>query len=109
MPRREHGPAHRRSRRLLDPVDDRPPVSVMTRVGPIGDGRLVIQGMTADDGTVRAVQVNGRAARSLAPNYSRWEVELDGLVPGPLSLAAAAQDDAGNLEPNPHRTSIVVP
>jgi hypothetical protein len=93
----------------LDPLDDRPPVTVMTRVGPIRDRRLVVQGMTADDGTVRTVRVNGQAARALAPNYSRWEVVLEGLARGPLSLAAAAQDEAGNLEPNPHRASIIVP
>ena len=81
----------------------------MTRVGPIKDRRLVVHGMTADDGTVRSVRVNGRDARALAPNYSRWEVVLDGLGSGPLSLTALAEDEAGNLERNAHRSSLIVP
>ena len=48
----------------LDPIDDRPPVTVMTCVGPLRDGRLVVRGVTADDGTIRAVRVNGQAARA---------------------------------------------
>jgi hypothetical protein len=93
----------------LEPIDDRPPVSVMTRIGPIQGRRLVVHGMTADDGIVQAVRVNGRAARPLAPDYSQWEVVLDALPPGPLPLVAVARDEAGNVERNPHRTSVVVP
>jgi G8 domain len=93
----------------LDPIDDRPPVSVITRIGPIREGRVVIEGMTADDGPVRNVRVNGQTARSLAPNFSRWEVALEGLLSGPCSIVAVAQDNAGNLESNPHCRSIVVP
>ncbi len=93
----------------LDPIDDRPPVSVITRVDPIRDRQLVVHGMTADDGTVRTVRVNGQAARALAPNYSQWEVALKGLASGPLLVVATAEDEAGNTEQNPHRTSVVVP
>ncbi|MFI5461245.1 MAG: G8 domain-containing protein [Isosphaerales bacterium] len=93
----------------LDPIDDRPPVTVMTRVGPCRDGRLVVRGVTADDGAIKGVRVNGQSARPLGPNYSQWEVVLVGLAPGPLALAAAAEDTAGNVEQNPHRASTTVP
>ncbi|HKI19074.1 MAG TPA: G8 domain-containing protein, partial [Isosphaeraceae bacterium] len=53
----------------LAPVDDRPPVTVMTRIGPVRRGRLVVEGVTVDDGVVRSVRVNGEAAQPLAPNY----------------------------------------
>jgi hypothetical protein len=88
----------------LQPVDDRPPVTMMTHIGPSRDGRLVVRGVTADDGAIKCVRVNGQSARPVGPNYSQWEVELVGLAPGPLTLAAAAEDTAGNVERTPHRT-----
>ena len=67
--------------------------------------------MSVDDGAVRAVRVNGRPARPLAADFSRWEVELD-LHDSPSGPAAAtviaeAVDDAGNIETVPHRVAIV--
>jgi hypothetical protein len=88
----------------LDPVDDQPPVTMMTRVGPWRDGRLVVRGASADDGTIKCVRVNGQSARALGPNYSQWEVELLAPARGPLALTAAAEDSAGNVERIPHRT-----
>ena len=58
----------------LDPVDDQPPVTVMTRIIPISRGRLIVQGVTVDDGTVRSVRVNGHEARPLAPNFLEWQI-----------------------------------
>jgi hypothetical protein len=92
----------------LEPVDDRPPVTVVTRVCPSRQGRLVVRGVAADDGVIKCVVVNGQSARPLAPNYSQWELELVGLPPGPLELVAAAQDAAGNVEQTPHRRRATV-
>ena len=64
--------------------------------------------MTADDGTVRSVRVNGLPAPA-APNYSRWEVVLDGIQAETSKLVAAALDEAGNREQIPHRASIGTP
>ena len=47
----------------LDPVDDRPPVTVVTRVIRQPDGRLRVRGVAVDDGTIRRVEVNGQTAR----------------------------------------------
>ncbi len=94
----------------LEPVDDRPPVTVMTRVRVTGRGRVLVQGVTVDDGSVRAVRVNGHAARPLAANFLDWQVEFDaGVTSGSLALCAQAEDSAGNTEPVPHLATIVLP
>jgi len=94
----------------LKPVDDQPPVTVMTRVSPSRFGRLVVQGVTVDDGEVRSVHVNGHAAKPVAPNYLEWQVEFDAGPRGePLALSASAEDAAGNREATPHRREIMLP
>jgi hypothetical protein len=95
----------------LDPVDDRPPFTVMTRVSRTPGGGLLVQGSTVDDGSVRAVLVNGRKARPLAADYSRWEAAIDlaGSGTGPVELVAAAEDCAGNRELTPHRSTFFPP
>jgi hypothetical protein len=92
----------------LQPVDDRPPVTVITRVRPLEHGRLLVQGASADDGTVKCVKINGITARPVCPDFSQWEVELADLAPGPVPLCATAEDAAGNVEPNPHRAAAMV-
>jgi G8 domain len=93
----------------LTPVDDRPPVTVITYAGPVKDGRAVVRGSTADDGAVRSVRVNGRAARALAPNFLRWEATVDELPAGTATLTAIAEDAAGNVERLAHRVEIPCP
>ena len=90
----------------LAPIDDRPPVTVVTRINLRDDGRLFVQGVTADDGDVRCVRVNGRSAHSIAPNYSQWEVVLEGSDAAASSLVASAQDAAGNTEAIPHEVDL---
>jgi G8 domain len=92
----------------LEPVDDRPPVTVMTYIGPLENGRLVVRGTAADGGTIRAVRVNGAMALPLGPNYSQWEAVLERVAAGTLELTAISEDEAGNVEKNPHRSSILV-
>jgi hypothetical protein len=94
----------------LERLDDQPPVTVMTRIKSIGRGRVVVQGVTVDDGTVRSVVVNGHAAEPLSPNFLDWQVELDtGPSAGSLNLSAQAEDICGNTEPVPHRAAVVLP
>jgi hypothetical protein len=64
----------------LDPIDDLPPSTVRTAVGTPIHGRLVVRGMTADNGTVKRVRVNGREAKPLAPNVADWEITLRSLT-----------------------------
>jgi hypothetical protein len=90
----------------LDPVDDLPPVTVVTHVRQAG-GKVVVRGTTSDNGTVKKVLVNDREARALEPNYSQWEAVLEDVRPAPMKLVAKAEDAAGNVEKLPH--TLVVP
>ncbi len=87
---------------LLDPVDDRPPISVITRVSRVG-AKLTVRGTTADNGSVKRVRVNGKDARSIAANFAEWEVILESVEP--IDLKAVAEDGAGNVERNPMTTA----
>jgi hypothetical protein len=83
----------------LTPVDDLPPVTVITHVHRAG-GQLVVGGTTSDNGTVARVLVNGHEARAVDPNFARWEVTLEDRGAG--ELTAHAEDAAGNVEKVPH-------
>jgi hypothetical protein len=87
--------------RLLDPVDDLPPATVITHVARSG-GKLTVRGTTSDNGTVRKVLVNGQPARAAQPNFAEWEVVLEEPGRGGAKLTARAEDDAGNVEKLPH-------
>src|SRR5262249_43058823 len=86
--------------RLLDPVDDLPPVTVVTHVRRTGS-RWLGRGTTSDNGTVKRVVVNGREARSVRANFAEWEAVLDEL-PREGTLSAHAEDAAGNVEKLAH-------
>jgi hypothetical protein len=91
--------------KLLDPVDDLPPATVITHVRKRG-GKLVVRGTTADHGTVTKVLVNGQPARALAPNFAEWEVVL-AIGSRPVKhIRAQATDAAGNVEPRPHVVAV---
>jgi hypothetical protein len=94
--------------RLLDPVDDLPPATVITHVKAEG-GRLVVRGTTTDNGPVKKVVVNGREAKALAPNFAEWEAVLSDVKAGELKVSAHAEDAAGNVETRPHVRGVVVP
>jgi hypothetical protein len=86
---------------LLEPVDDLPPTSVITHVERRADGSLRVSGVTSDNGQVRQVVVNGVAATAADANFAQWQAELTTPL-APVSLAAHAEDAAGNVEPRPH-------
>jgi hypothetical protein len=83
----------------LDPVDDLPPLTVITHVRRLPGGKLEVRGSTADNGTVKKVTVNGRPARAVRAHFAEWVVVLEG---GGLKVSAAAEDAAGNVEKRPH-------
>jgi hypothetical protein len=90
---------------LLDPVDDLPPITVITHVKPKGTS-VIVRGTTADNGSVKKVLVNGREARAIAPNFAEWEVVLSDIKAGELKLTAHAEDAAGNVEKRPHMLTV---
>jgi hypothetical protein len=87
--------------RPLEPVDDLPPVTVVTHVQRNGD-RIVIRGTTADNGTVKRVIVNGTEAKALTANFGEWETVLKLAGSGAVKVTAHAEDAAGNVENRPH-------
>ena len=85
---------------VLDPLDDLPPATVVTRVVRAGT-TLTVRGVTSDNGTVARVTVNGTAAKALAANFAEWEVVLENVPAGPSRVTAGAADAAGNVEKTP--------
>jgi len=86
----------------LSPVDDLPPTTVITNITHPAPGRLLVRGTTADNGTIKAVTVNGQQAKPLAPNFAEWQIELASPPGAPVQLTARSEDAAGNIEPTPH-------
>ena len=87
----------------LQPVDDLPPATIVTRVLRQKDDTLLVRGTTEDNGEVRCVLVNGREAKALTPNFAEWEAVIDG---DKAQITALAEDAAGNKEPRPHVLSV---
>jgi hypothetical protein len=88
----------------LQPVDDLPPVTVVTQIEERG-GKYLVRGTTSDNGTVKRVLVNGKEAKSVAANFAQWEIELSEL-PDKRTVTAHAEDEAGNVERTPHVVSV---
>lgn len=89
---------------LLDPVDDLPPITVITHVRRLAEG-LHVSGTTTDNGAVKRVLINGKEAKVLAPNFAQWEIVLTPSS-GAAKLEAHAEDDAGNVEKRAHEVLV---
>lgn len=92
----------------LDPVDDLPPVTVITGVIPKGD-QLIVRGTTSDNGPVKSVTVNGQPVKPTRENFAEWEITLAGVKAGAIQLTAFAEDVAGNVEKTPHVLAAGIP
>ena len=86
-------------RKPLNPVDDLPPITVITHVTVQGT-KVLVRGTTADNGTVIKVLVNGAEAKATRPNFAEWEIAID--RPRGGSIEAHAEDAAGNIEKRGH-------
>ncbi|HEY7428605.1 MAG TPA: G8 domain-containing protein [Gemmataceae bacterium] len=88
--------------KLLDPIDDLPPTTVITHVTGLASGKLQVRGTTADNGKVKCVLVNGKAAKAVSPNFAEWQITLNNPPTGAVKLEAYAEDTTGNVEKRPH-------
>jgi len=88
----------------LQPIDDVPPVTVVTHLIPQPEGGLRIRGTTSDNGDVTKVVVNGMPVRATRANFAEWEITLPG--PNVATLTAHAEDAAGNVEQTPHEINV---
>jgi hypothetical protein len=82
----------------LEPIDDQPPVTVITHVLSGPGGKLIVRGACVDNGTVKKVAVNGELARPLSGNFLEWEAS----IAVSASVTAFAEDAAGNVEALKH-------
>jgi hypothetical protein len=89
---------------LLDPVDDLPPATVITRVWR-DKGRLLIQGTTTDNGTVKSVPVHVGRLNTLAKptkaGFDEWLVVIENASAEETTIEARGEDAAGNIEKTP--------
>lgn len=91
----------------LTPIDDMPPITVITHIRSAGPGKLLVRGTTSDNGKVAKVTVNGQDVKPAAPNYAEWELTLAAPTDG--KLTAASKDEAGNVEKTPHVRTVEAP
>lgn len=89
---------------LLAPVDDLPPATVITSARKQADGKLLVRGVTQDNGEVTEVIVNGQRAKIVTQQagVADWEVTLTAAK----ELTASARDRAGNTEKASHRLKL---
>ena len=90
---------------LLQPVDDLPPATIITATARRGD-RVVVTGITHDNGEIVSVTVNNQAAK-LTTNragVADWSIELPAAVAD--KITAHATDGAGNVEQTRHEVTL---
>ena len=90
---------------LLDPIDDLAPTTVITGTR-LRDGKLIVSGVTHDNGDVVSVTVNGQPAQivSTSAGLADWQITID--TPPAGKVIANAKDRAGNIERNAHEITI---
>ena len=76
--------------------------TVITAVRRTEGKTVLVRGTTSDNGTVKRVLVNGKEARSVSGNFAEWEIELNKIANGEVTLQAHAEDAAGNVEKRRH-------
>jgi hypothetical protein len=91
--------------KLLDPVDDVPPATIITSVRRDGD-KLIVRGVSHDNGEIVSVSVNNANAKVVSnkPGVVDWQLEL--AVPADGQLLAFAKDKSGNVEKTAHKTAL---
>jgi hypothetical protein len=93
---------------LLEPVDDLPPATLITSVQRM-KGKLLVKGVSQDNGDIISMTVNGRPATLTSGHagVADWEIMLD--TPRDRKLSAHASDNAGNTERTGHQMVIDLP
>jgi len=88
---------------IFAPVDDLAPATIITGVEHRAGGKLLVRGVTHDNGAIRIVTLNGVEAKLQLPQtgLADWEALVD--APQDGLLTARATDQAGNVEMPGHR------
>ena len=69
---------------------------MITRIQKI-NGKVLVEGVASDNGTVVKVLVNGKEATMLTPGFNTWKILWGDLASGAV-VEAKAIDAAGNEE-----------
>jgi hypothetical protein len=90
---------------LLHPIDDLPPATAITSIRLV-EGKLVVTGVSHDNGQITRVMVNGTQAEVMhsAPGVIDWQVTVS--RPADETVTAFAIDDAGNHEQTKHSVKL---
>ena len=90
---------------VLAPVDDLAPATIITSVERRA-GKLLVRGVTHDNGAIRVVTLNGIEAKLqfIQAGLADWEAQVD--APADGLLTARATDQAGNTETPGHRLLV---
>jgi hypothetical protein len=90
--------------KLLDPVDDVPPATIITSVSTSRD-KLVITGVSHDNSKITKITVNNKTVQvtSERGGVVDWKIQLPSSTP---ALTAFATDAAGNVEQTPHKLQL---
>ena len=93
--------------KLLDPVDDLPPATLITSVTSRPEGGWIVTGITHDNGEISKVQVNGVTAtlKNSAPGVVDWTAKCE--TAADHRIVAEAQDQAGNRERTPAKATAI--
>jgi hypothetical protein len=88
---------------LLSAVDDVPPATIILSVKPEEGGRLVVRGVSHDNGEIVSIRVNEKPAAimSRGAGVCDWQASVEADADGPI--IAFAEDAAGNVEQTQHR------
>ncbi|MEK7948943.1 SUMF1/EgtB/PvdO family nonheme iron enzyme [Luteolibacter soli] len=93
-------PTREEQLRYVDPKDDSPPVTLVTRVEWLDGGRVRVSGVAVDDDQITEVRVNGEAATLEPGPTNEWSHVL--LANGnEVELTASSTDASGNREALP--------
>lgn len=88
--------------KLLELIDDLPPITVITHLDVVGD-KLLARGIVSDNGVIARVMINGQAAQ-LDALTGDFQIEL----PKTTSVIKAhSEDTAGNIERLTHAVPAV--
>ncbi|HZZ72497.1 MAG TPA: G8 domain-containing protein [Pirellulales bacterium] len=82
---------------LLNPAHDLAPTTAILAIEPAGQGKLLVRGYVADEGSVKRVLVNGQVA-GLDAKSGDWKIEIPKPAGRTAKIEAHAEDAAGNVE-----------
>jgi hypothetical protein len=87
--------------KLLDPVDDIPPATIITTIRKDGE-TYIVSGISHDNGKIDTVRVNGKPATlsHATEGVTDWQIVLE--APATGTFVAQGVDDSGNAEQTPH-------